>query len=312
MPGLWVMRGRAMVYQDQLLNTASMEILEQVQTRLQNQEAWPSVRRWFYKKAGKGGKTGLGPKTEKHVVDHWFNEDDEGWWPQCLMSQIYGETIFQIIRLAKETGTRLPVRSYWICPGINHFQVAVCVTEEQLTAVYMTPPQPDSKHRPGFLSYIEPKPGVLGQAGKSDRDGATIKLGKDLGNMTDRDPPPIEPGTYFPGRKVKIVTGGRRPQYRRISRINSRGNTIALEAPCAMDADVTVWPMGTPSKPANMNTIDEGFDHLSRIWMVSAWDNLADEREAVPIDPKDTTETAGVVVRRAKTTHDPNKGDSMA
>src|SRR5688500_10404388 len=76
---------------------------------------------------------------QQHLANHWFNDNDQGWWKQAgPVKEIHRRSLIEAFTEAKERD--LPIDSYWICTAHHSFDVCIGWNDRQVTRIILSPP----------------------------------------------------------------------------------------------------------------------------------------------------------------------------
>ncbi len=233
MAGLWIAKPTGFSEFDSVCNSKKMR--ENVEDLINQGQLWTEIRhRLIVDENKKRGDDD--PKRHRHIDKHWYNQDEEGWWPFEPVEEIRTEALYQIIQRLKGLENPKHVSSYWMCPGgITSFRIAICESEAQLTVIVLTPPEGptldgemESPHRREYLEGVRRHDGLTtDQAIPIDQSPMTLKIE----TRTERDAEALA-DRYTPGRRVVIRREGRQDFCRTIlnRRVEPDGLIIELRS----------------------------------------------------------------------------------
>ncbi len=168
MLGQWISRPVRFVAMDKALNAMTIEQQENLKTAVKAGALWTDLRKDFGFVPIDSGLAANAQQNLRdhdcHIEKHWYNSDDKGWWPLDPTEEIRTEALYQTIRLSLASpvdGKPKPVSSYWLCPGVRHFEIAICESPDEITVLVLTPPEgklgtlPGSHHRGNYNWYLD-------------------------------------------------------------------------------------------------------------------------------------------------------------
>ena len=147
-------------------------------------------------------------EEERHLRNHWFNENGRGWWRQAgPVKAIHRQGLIEAFREAKDR--KLPIDSYWICAAHPSFDVCVCWSEEQVTRIIISPIVPDHSD-PASLTQLMP---IL-LVKRGERRSDEVKVHRDAdGHLVDEneimiraDDPRLFQEKFVQDEKGEVIT----------------------------------------------------------------------------------------------------------
>jgi len=300
MPGLWITRGIGLVKFDVALNgKKTVAELEALQSDTRSIQSYRDLRDRHMAPVDATPIAG-------HIQSDWLNLDDTGWWPHCPVQDIFRETMYQVAArklaskvwvAADETFKFKPIVSYWLCPGLTNFQVAVCESDDQITLLFMTPPQLGSPERERYEKYQEPASGDDGHA--ADVSGTTLDFKPYTAQNQDLDLCSQLPK----GRRVKIAPiGSSASFYRTVIDCDAGQQKLTLNSPVDATGEAVCWRIGKDDGKSGQTP---GFNFEGNLWVICSEAHLSTV-DSDPVASADKVGRPGVDVRRLKSTHDRN------
>ena len=148
MLGQWVSRPRRVEDLDSAINNADAATLDAMMKDIRDGELFLDIR----------DKYNFAPvpddvdastlasirADDDHIRKHWFNEDEEGWWPFDPTHEIRTEAIYRVAEMVRESikdGNRKRANSLWMCPGVDHFRCLILDAQSDIMIVYLSPPE---------------------------------------------------------------------------------------------------------------------------------------------------------------------------
>lgn len=161
MLGQWVSAPVPTRRLDEVLNEMDETALDQLIARIEGGDLFLDFRADLGFTAKKNiGSGKVGNSEDDHVVRHWFNDRDEGWWPEFPVEEIRTEAIYRVAKCRKANPSK-KVSSVWMCPSAEFFGSLVHESEHGIFVVYLSPPEGSSKidpqqspNRPGYIRMV--------------------------------------------------------------------------------------------------------------------------------------------------------------
>lgn len=217
---------------------------------------------------------------DDHIRKHWFNEDEEGWWPFDPTHEIRTEAIYRVaemVRKSIDAGSRKRSNSLWMCPGVDHFRALILDAPSDIMVVYLSPPENlwskeplPSPHRGDYeeeiAEYFRRK---IGDTGVKAGDNEVLVPGVIGVNPVD---------LYKDGTRVRLSDGAGFEIYRTVTKVQPAGNEDAKlilrpgRGPLAKpipNGVLRIHPLGGLNERELTQNPQLSFNHPQNIWTIA-------------------------------------------